>query len=132
MYTIAYYLNVDFFRREDVVDLGLDYHQLKECGAVVMKKSVVELRRHVGALWKRMDESQKCAFLLSRAALHVQDVKRIMTHLEKMTNHSSATVKEGLDMALNVALTAVPVELRDELQKGLGRRWVRTSTSRPS
>ena len=63
MYRCAYYLDNQFLKPTDVVDFGIDYHKLKECGDVRMKKGLTHLRKMAKRLWKRMSRDQKTLFL---------------------------------------------------------------------
>ena len=44
MYRMAYCVDPEFFRREDVADFGLDLRRLKEFGEVLMAKKLPVLR----------------------------------------------------------------------------------------
>jgi len=84
LYRLSYTVDHEFFRREDVVDLGLDVRQLKEFGEVRFSKSLSVLRKHVPSLWKRMNDLQKAAYIMADVMSGLKGVDLAIKELEKV------------------------------------------------
>lgn len=125
MYKCAYYVDAGFFRAPDVVDFGLDLHRLKECGEVVMKKSIRELRKHLGELWARMTKDQKVLFLMSSAMEGMGFLELVFDDLAVFTGDVKEE-KLGLDSVRNSLFAKIPKNLHLKLEKGLGKEWIKS------
>ncbi len=128
MYGAAYYVDSSIFRREDLADFGLDFPKLKEFGLIRMSKPLSQLRRHVAALWKRMDKSQRTAFLIGRMSDHLEDIQKILHQIEVLTG-AMPDVEEALGMVLLQTRAAAPAKLQKVLNDGTWRRWSRVGST---
>lgn len=123
IYKAAYYVNPSILRPQDPAELGLDLHRLKECGEVLMKKSLSELRRHLPALWGRMDESQKALFLLGHLAEALKYADTTLQALEKELGPLKEE-KASIDRVMNLVYGKIPENLARRIKRGLGREWL--------
>jgi len=83
LYRLAYCVDPDYFKKEDVVNLGLDLYRLKEFGQVVMKKSLSVLRKQAPALWKRLSDTQKADYVLGDVIAGLRYVDGAIREMEK-------------------------------------------------
>ncbi len=120
MYRIAYTVNPDMFSPQDVVDFGLDLHQLKEFGAVKMKKGLSVLRKNCRALWDRLDDHQKAAFLMGDVVSGLRKVSSVLQDLEKLMG-TIPDAHEGLQMVQNSIYARMPKAWRDRADQGFGK-----------
>lgn len=120
MYRVAYLLDQGFFRREDVIDFGMDLHRLKEFGEVKMKKTVIEVRKHVRGLWNRMTDEQRSAFMVGEVLSRINDATEALRHLE-VTMGQAPEVHEFLDFAKGYLEAKIPPALVERLGRGSGK-----------
>jgi hypothetical protein len=123
MYRLAYCVDPDFFRKEDVIDFGLDFYRLKEFGQVQMGKSLGVLRKHAPSLWKRLSDSQKAAYILGDIISGLRYVDGAIRELEKVMGGFSEA-HEHVDFIYHQLFAKLPVSLRLKLEKGFGK-WKR-------
>jgi predicted transcriptional regulator len=124
MYKVAYYLDSKFFRKEDVVDLGLDLHKLKECGSVEMKKDLTKLRAMVGKVWTRMSSSAHVMFIYSYFWEHLRDMKDLLNELEIYIEKKSTGWEASTLDALSESLyRKFPEDLQKKIKSGFGKEW---------
>lgn len=120
LYRLSYTVDHEFFRREDVVDLGLDVRQLKEFGEVRFTKSLSALRKHAPALWKRMNDLQKAAYIMGDVMSGLKDVDLAIKELEKVVG-PIPDAHEGISFVQTGIFASIPSHLRDRLEKGFGK-----------
>jgi hypothetical protein len=120
MYWLAYCVDPDFFRREDVVDFGLDLYRLKEFGQVRMSKGLGVLRRHATALWKRLSDTQRAAYILGDIISGLRYVDGAVRELEKVMGEFPEA-HEGVDFIYHQLFAKLPLGLRNKLEKGFGK-----------
>jgi len=120
LYRLSYTVDHEFFKREDVVDLGLDVRQLKEFGEVRFSKSLTVLRKQVPALWKRMNDLQKAAYIMGDVMSGLKDVDLAIKELEKVVG-PIPEAHEGVSFVQTGIFASIPAHLRDRLQKGFGK-----------
>lgn len=120
LYRLSYTVDHEFFKREDVVDLGLDVRQLKEFGEVRLSKSLTILRKHVPTLWKRMNDLQKAAYIMGDVMSGLKDVDLAIKELEKVVG-PIPQAHEGVSFVETGMFAWIPGHLRDRLQKGFGK-----------
>jgi hypothetical protein len=123
IYKAAYYVNPSILRPQDPAELGLDLHRLKEFGEVRMKKPLSELRRHLPALWGRMDENQKALFLLGHLAEALKYADTTLQALEKELGPLKEE-KASIDRVMNLVYGKIPENLSRRIKRGLGREWL--------
>lgn len=121
MYRLAYIIDPEFFRREDVVDFGIDLYRLKEFGEVRMSKSLAQVRRHVPDLWSRMDAHQRAAFISSYLLGALHSVRGFLGDLEREIGDLK-DVKEALALVEGGLFGMFPRALQNRLRQGL-ERW---------
>lgn len=119
LYKLCYTVDQAYFKKEDVIELGLDLHRLKEFGEVRMKKNLSELRKHVSALWKRMNGSQRAAYIMGDAMSSLDYFERSILELEKILG-SLPEVHEGVHF-IKTGLMTRTSHLGDRLKKGSGK-----------
>lgn len=131
LYRLSYTVDHEFFRREDVIDLGLDLRQLKEFGEARMSKSLSTLRKHAPALWHRMNDLQKAAYIMADVMSGLKYVDQAIKELEKVVG-AIPEAHKGIEMAsdgvsfLRTGLfSRIPTHLKDRLDKGFGK-WKAT------
>lgn len=124
MYRLAYMIDPAFFTREDVVDFGLDLYRLKEFGEVRMSQPIGKLRKHVPALWDRMDPHQRGAFTLSYLLGSIEAVGALVKDLEAEMG-SLSDVHENLLWMNSFLLGKFPKALQGKLRQGL-ERWAQS------
>lgn len=120
MYRVAYLMDPAFFRREDVVDFGVDLHRLKEFGEVRMGKPLTVIRKNVHALWKRMNDEQRSAFMIGEVISRLNDVTETLRHLEAVMG-DAPDVHEFVEFARGNLLARIPVDLGAKLGRGSGK-----------
>lgn len=120
LYRLSYMVDHEFFRREDVVDLGLDVRQLKEFGEVRFSKSLSVLRKHVPTLWKRMNDLQKAAYIMADVMSGLKGVDLAIKELEKVCG-PIPQAHEGVSFVQTGMFAWIPSHLRDRLEKGFGK-----------
>jgi hypothetical protein len=120
MYEIAYTLDPRILRPEDIVDLGLDLHRLKEFGRAEMKKDPAALRRHVPDLWRRMDSNQRATFLMGSLLEGLESLKGIVDGLEHELGELTE-VREAVDRIYYGLYPRVSPRLRKRLEEGRAR-----------
>ena len=120
MYRMAYTVDPKVFRAQDLVDFGLDLHRLKEFGDVKMKKGLAVLRKGCKALWERMNDQQRAAFLIGDVITGLRKVSGSLQGLEKVMG-SIPEAHEGLEMAQNGLYARIPNDLRGRLDQGFGK-----------
>ncbi len=131
MYRLSYCVDPAFFRKEDVVDLGLDFYRLKEFGEVRMSKSLQVLRKRVPYLWDRMTGDQKAAYVMSDVMSGLQYVDSAVKELEKCVGslpeaHDGVLMaRDGIETVKNGIFARMPAGLRGNLDKGFGK-WRQT------
>lgn len=120
MYKLAYILEPEFFRREDVVDFGIDLHRLKEFGEVRMSKSLGQVRKLLPDLWERMDPHQRAAFIMSYLVAALRSVDSLVKDLERELGDLK-DVREALALMHGGLFGKFPKDLQKRLERGLGR-----------
>jgi hypothetical protein len=120
MYRIAYTVDPAIYRIQDVIEFGIDIHRLKEFGEVLMKKDVSKLRKGVRALWDRMDDHQKAAFLVGDVVSSLKNLGKLVADLEKLMG-PIMEAHEGLELIQNGLFARIPKALRDRLERGFGK-----------
>lgn len=120
LYRLAYTIDARYYRREDVVDLGLDLHRLKEFGDVRMSKGLPTLRKHAGSLWKRLNDAQRTAYILADVISGLRYVDQAVRELEKEVG-PLPEAQEGISLVQNSLFSRVPAHLRERLDKGFGK-----------
>jgi hypothetical protein len=120
MYRLAYCVDPDFFRREDVVDFGIDLYRLKEFGEVRMSKGLAILRRHAPALWKRLSDAQRAAYVLGDVISGLRYVDGAIKELEKLMG-AFPEAHESIDFIYHQLFAKLPLGLRTRLEKGFGK-----------
>lgn len=120
LYRLSYTVDHEFFKREDVVDLGLDVRQLKEFGEVRFSKSLTVLRKQAPALWKRMNDLQKAAYIMADVMSGLKDVDLAIKELEKVVG-PIPDAHDGVSFVQTGLFAAIPAHLRDRLEKGFGK-----------
>lgn len=120
MYRLAYCVNPDFFRKEDVVDFGLDLYRLKEFGQVRMTKTLAVLRKHAASLWRRMSDAQKAAYILADVIAGLKYVDGAVKELEKLMG-AFPEAHESIDFIYNQLFAKLPLGLRDKIDLGFGK-----------
>ena len=120
LYRLSYTVDHEFFRREDVVDLGLDVRQLKEFGEVRFSKSLSVLRKHVPSLWKRMNDLQKAAYIMADVMSGLKEVDLAIKELEKVVG-PIPQAHEGVSFVQTGMFAWIPSNLRARLEKGFGK-----------
>jgi hypothetical protein len=123
IYKAAYYVNPSVLRPQDLAEFGLDLHRLKEFGEVRMKKPLSELRRHLPALWGRMDENQKALFLLGHLAEALRYSEDTLQALEKELGPLKEE-RAAIDRVMNLVYGKIPDHLSRRIKRGLGREWL--------
>lgn len=123
IYKAAYYVDPSVFRPQDLAEFGLDLHRLKEFGEVRMKKPLPELRRHLPALWGRMDQNQKALFLLGHLA---EALKYVETTLQALGEELGPLKEEkaAISRVMNLVYGKIPEQLARRIKRGLGREWL--------
>lgn len=120
MYRLAYCVNPDFFRKEDVVDFGLDLYRLKEFGQVRMTKTLAVLRKHAAPLWRRLSDAQKAAYILADVISGLKYVDGAVKELEKLMG-AFPEAHESVDFIYNQLFAKLPLGLRDKIELGFGK-----------
>lgn len=120
LYRLAYTVDHEFFRREDLIELGLDLHRLKEFGEVRMSKSLAQVRRQVPILWKRMNDLQKAAYILGDVMSGLKYVDQTIRELEKILGEMHEA-HEGISFIQTGLFARIPAHLRDRLSKGFAK-----------
>ena len=120
MYRIAYTVDPAIYRIQDVIDFNIDLRLLKEFGEVRMKKDVSKLRKGAKALWDRMDDHQKAAFLVGDVVSSLQSLAKTVADLEKLMG-PILEAHEGLELIQNGLFARIPKALRQRLEKGFGK-----------
>lgn len=120
LYRLSYTVDHQFFRREDVVDLGLDIHRLKEFGEVRMSKSLGVLRKHAGSLWKRMNDQQRAAYIMADVISGLKYVDQAIQELEKVLG-PLPEAHDGVSFVHTGLFSRIPSYLREKLEKGFGK-----------
>jgi len=120
LYRLSYMVDREFFHREDVVDLGLDVHRLKEFGEVRMSKTLAALRKHAPGLWHRMNDLQKAAFIMADVMSGLKYVDQAIKELEKVVG-PIPEAHEGVSFVHTGLFSRIPSHLRDRLEKGFGK-----------
>lgn len=120
LYRLSYTVDHEFFRREDVVELGLDIHRLKEFGEVRMSKSLATLRKQVPVLWKRMNDLQKAAYIMGDVMSGLKYVDQAIRELEKILGEIPQA-HEGLSFIETGLFARIPAHLRERLSKGFAK-----------
>ncbi len=120
LYRLAYMVDHEFFRREDVVDLGLDVRRLKEFGEVHLSKTLAVIRKHAPSLWKRMNDLQKAAYIVSDLYASLKQVDLTIQELEKVTG-PMAEAREWVSYIHTGLFARLPQRLRERLDKGFGK-----------
>lgn len=120
MYRLAYCVDPEFFRREDVIDFGLDLYRLKEFGEVRMSKNVGVLRRHAPTLWKRLSDAQRAAYILADVVSGLRYVDGAVKELEKVMG-AFPEAHESVDFIYHQLFAKLPIGLRNKLEKGFGK-----------
>lgn len=120
LYRLAYMIDAQYFKREDVVDLGLDLHRLKEFGEVKMSKGLTVLRKHAGALWKRLNDAQRTAYIIADVFSKLQYIDQAVQELAKEVG-PLPEVADGIGLVRTGLFSRVPAHLRERLAKGLGK-----------
>jgi len=120
LYRLAYMVDHEFFRREDVVDLGLDVRRLKEFGEVTMTKTLGVIRKHAPALWRRMNDMQKAAYIVSDLYAILKTADQTIQELEKVAG-SMAEAREWVSYIHTGLFARLPQRLRERLDKGFGK-----------
>lgn len=122
MYKCAYYIDRNFLKPDDVVNLGLDVYKLKECGEVVMKKDLAKLRPHVAGIWERMSKAQRTMFLYSYFAQGVKYMLQILKDMEPLIGNTSPPA-HNIISAMNTLHRNFPEELVEKINGGFGKEW---------
>lgn len=120
LYRLSYLVDREFFKREDVADLGLDLRRLKEYGEVRMTKGLVVLRKHVQGLWSRMNDLQKAAYIMGDVMSGLVNVDLSIRELEKVVGPIQQA-HEGVSFIQTGLFAWIPSHLRDRLEKGFGK-----------
>lgn len=121
MYKLAYTMDPSIFKREDVVDFGIDLYHLKECGEVRMSKPLGKLRKHTSDLWDRMDSHQRAAFIMSYLVDALRSVEVLVKDLEREIGDLK-DVREALTWMHSGLFGKFPKGLQKKLALGL-ERW---------
>lgn len=120
MYRMAYWIDQEIFRADDVIDFGMDLRKLKEFGEVEMKKDLAQIRRRAKGLWDRMDAHQRAAFLIGDVVTALRKTADVLRGLEAVVGRLDEA-HDGIDMAYNGLFGKVPKEFRERFEKGLGK-----------
>jgi hypothetical protein len=120
LYRLAYCVNPDYYRKEDVVNLGLDLYRLKEFGQVRMTKPLTVLRKQAPILWKRLSDVQRAAYVLGDVIAGLRYVDGAVTELEKLMGEFPEA-HESVDFIYHQLFARMPASLRDKLEKGFGK-----------
>jgi len=121
MYKLAYTMDSSLFKREDVVDFGIDLYRLKEFGEVRMSKPLGKLRKQISDLWDRMDAHQRAAFIMSYLVDTLRSMDVLVKDLE-MEIGELKEVREALTWMNSGLFGKFPKGLQKKLQLGL-ERW---------
>lgn len=127
MYKCGYYFDSAFFKPQDLVDFGLDFHRLKEFGEVDMKKGLGKLRPHVQKLWDRMGQAPRVMFLYSYFSQGLEYMSALLDDMEKtLGGKGGGETKEQyiLIKLLESVRLNFPLELTRKLESGFGKEWV--------
>lgn len=120
LYRLSYMVDHVFFRREDVVDLGLDLRRLKEFGEVRMSKGLSVLRKHAPGLWHRMNDLQKAAYIMADVISGLKYVDQAIKELEKVVG-PIPEAHDGVSFVHTGLFARIPAHLRERLEKGFGK-----------
>lgn len=120
LYRLSYMVDHEFLRREDVVDLGLDFRRLKEFGEVRMAKGLSVLRKHAPGLWHRMNDLQKAAYIMADVISGLKYVDQAIKELEKVVGEIPEA-HDGVSFIHTGLFARIPSHLRERLEKGFGK-----------
>lgn len=120
MYWLAYCVDPEFFRKEDVVDFGIDLYRLKEFGQVRMSKGLAVLRKNAPFLWKRLSDTQRAAYILGDIVSGLRYVDGAVKELEKVMGEFPEA-HESVDFIYHQLFAKMPTGLRAKLEKGFGK-----------
>lgn len=120
LYRLSYTVDHEFYRREDVIELGLDYYRLKEFGEVRMSKSLSALRKQVPVLWKRMNDLQKAAYIMGDVMSGLKYLDNAIRELEKLLGEIPQA-HDGISFIETGLFARIPAHLRERLSKGFAK-----------
>lgn len=120
MYRIAYCVDATFFRKEDVIDLGLDLYRLKEFGEARMSKGLPILRKKIASLWSRMTDEQRSAYVMSDVMSGLRYVDLAIKELEKYLGEVPGA-HEGVSLVQDNIFSRIPASLRERTERGFGK-----------
>jgi hypothetical protein len=120
LYRLAYTVDHEFFQKQDLIDLGLDLHRLKEFGEVRMSKSLSQVRKQVPALWKRMNDLQKAAYIMGDVMSGLKYLDNAIRELEKLLGEIPHA-HDGISFIETGLFARIPAHLRDRLSKGFAK-----------
>ncbi len=124
MYKCAYYIDRNFFQKQDLVDFGIDFYKLKECGDVEMKKDLGKIRPHVSALWDRMSKAQRTMFLYSYLVQGCNYLNGILEDLDPLMGDMKPEIRLVATLAQNIN-RRFPQELQEKIDEGFGKEWAK-------
>jgi hypothetical protein len=127
LYRLSYMVDHEFFRREDVIDLGLDLRRLKEFGEVRMSKTLGVIRKYAPGLWKRMNDLQKAAYIMADVISGLKYVDQAIKELEKVVG-PIPEAHDGVSFVHTGLFSRIPSHLRVRLEKGFGK-WKANGSS---
>jgi hypothetical protein len=120
LYRLAYCVDPDYFKKEDVVNLGLDLYRLKEFGQVRMTKSLAVLRKQAPILWKRLSDVQKAAYILGDIIAGLRYVDGALREIEAFIGEFPEG-HESVDFIHHQLFAKLPMGLRSRLEQGFGK-----------
>lgn len=119
MYKMAYTIDAEIYRPDDVVDFGIDLRRLKEFGEVEMKKDLAQLRRRANGLWGRMNRHQKSAYWIGDVVAALRTATCALRSLEALIGRLDES-HDGIEMTYN-GLFARSGALKERVEKGVGK-----------
>lgn len=120
MYRLAYCVNPNIFKPEDVIHFGIDLHRLKECGEVEMKKPLCQIRKHVSLLWQRMDHHQRAAFFTGDLIDGLRKVTAAIKNIEQVLG-PLIDVRDNVEEVYHSLFAHMPRGFRERTEKGFGK-----------
>lgn len=122
MYKVAYYLDRNFLKPTDVVDLGLDLYRLKEFGEVHMKKTWAKIRPQADTIWARMTDPMKVMFYWSYFCQWLDYGRLILDEMEPLVRNVGFERKSIEAMSSTMYQKLLP-ELQKKIKEGFGKEW---------
>lgn len=122
MYKVGYYLDRNFLKPTDVVDLGLDLYRLKEFGEVHMKKTWAKIRPLTDGIWNRMTDPMKVMFYWSYFCQWLDYGRLVLDEMEPLIRNVGFE-RKSIEAMSSAMYQKLPAALQTKIKEGFGREW---------